>query len=114
SATAASGPITYLVMQDQLPLLRHAGSPAIRALCASPGALPGAQDLLPEDVRVAAMLGEFPQAVQIHPPQGQRSQIVPPENVVQAEPGAGPAGGLARLGVCAADGLDGVVIVEDE
>ena len=63
---------------------------------------------------MAAMLGEFTQGVQINPPQGQRSQVVPPEDVIQAEAGGGPAGCLARLGVCAADGLDGVGIVEDE
>ena len=67
-----------------------------------------AQDLLPEDVRVAAMLSEFAQGVQVDPAQGQRSEAVPVNHVIQAEVGRGLAGRLARLGVCAADRLDGV------
>ena len=63
---------------------------------------------------MAAVLGEFTQGVQIHPAQGQRAKVVPPEDVIHAKNGRGPAGRLARLCVCAADGLDGVLLVEDE
>src|ERR1700747_1532348 len=74
----------------------------------------GAQNLLPEDVRVPAVLGEFTQGVQVDPAQGQRSKAVPPEHVIQVQIGRGPAGGLARLPVRAADGLNRVLIGEDE
>jgi hypothetical protein len=88
--------------------------PAIQALCASPHALPGAQDLLPEDVRVPAMLGEFTQGVQVDPPQRERSQVVPRQHVIEAEAGGGPPGRLARPAVRAADGLDGLLFGEEE
>src|SRR6516164_2671642 len=77
-------------------------------------ALPGAQDLLPQDVGVPAMLSELTQGVQVDPPQRQRSEAVPAEHVIEAEAGGGPAGCLARFAVGAADGLDGVLGSEDE
>src|SRR6516165_11488407 len=94
-----------------LPATTHspAACPSARAL-----ALPGAQDLLPQDVGVPAMLSELTQGVQVDPPQRQRSEAVPAEHVIEAEAGGSPAGCLARFAVGAADGLDGVLAGEDE
>ena len=43
------------------------------------------EDLLAQNVRVAAVLGEFPEHVQVDPPQRQRAAPVASDKVVKAE-----------------------------
>ena len=50
----------------------------------TPGALP-AENLLPQDVCMPAVLGEFPQYVQVHPAQRERSPPVAVHPVVQPQ-----------------------------
>jgi hypothetical protein len=48
----------------------------------TPGALP-VEDLLPQDVCVPAVLGEFAQYVEVHPAQRERAAPVAVDPVVQ-------------------------------
>jgi len=50
----------------------------------TPGALP-VEDLLPQDVCVPAMLGEFAQYVEVNPAQPERAEPVAVDRVVQAQ-----------------------------
>jgi hypothetical protein len=50
----------------------------------APGSLP-VQDLLPQDVCVPAVLGEFAQYVEVHPAQRERAAPVAEDLVVQAQ-----------------------------
>jgi hypothetical protein len=50
----------------------------------TPGALP-AEDLLPQDVCVPAVLGEFAQYVEVHPAQRERAEPVAVHPVVQPQ-----------------------------
>jgi hypothetical protein len=50
----------------------------------SPSALP-VEDLLPQDVRMAAVLGEFAQYVQVHPAHRERATPVAVDPVVQTQ-----------------------------
>jgi enoyl-CoA hydratase/carnithine racemase len=69
---------------------------------------PAAEDLLPQDVRVAAVLRELAQGVQVDPAQRKRAHPVTAEYVVQVQARGGPARVLARFLVPAADRVDGV------
>ena len=50
----------------------------------TPGALP-VEDLLPQDVRMPAVLGEFAQYVKVHPAQRERAAPVAVDPIVQPE-----------------------------
>jgi len=77
----------------------HPRSPAPIVHCRSSGVDPRperpvpsdarCEDLLAQNVRVAAMLGEFPEHVQVDPPQRQGAAPVAPDKVVKIE-GSGP------------------------
>jgi hypothetical protein len=70
---------------------KHPGSPSAgssgplgRRHERTPDALPG-EDLLPQDVCVPAVLGEFAQYVEIHPAQQERAAPVAVDPVVQPQ-----------------------------
>jgi hypothetical protein len=63
---------------------------------------------------VAAVLGQLAQQVQVDPAQRQRAAPVAVHDIVQGQRGGRAPGGLARLSVGLADGVDAVGVVEDE
>ncbi len=74
----------------------------------------GVQELLTQDVRVPAVLGELAQHVQVDPAQRRGPATVAVHEVVDAEGGHCPARCFARITVSAANDGDGVVLVQVE
>ena len=86
------------------------GKPLIHT---APGALP-VDELLPQDVRVPAVLGELAQHVEVHPAQRERAAPVTADDVIQSQGRGRAARGLACLAVGLLDGGDGVAVLQDE
>ena len=76
---------------ENRPKTLNRGSPAAAGLPTDADSGARREDLLAQDVRVAAMLGEFPEHVQVDPPQGQRAAPVTPDEVVKIERSGPPA-----------------------
>ena len=63
---------------------------------------------------MAAVLGQFPQHVQVNPAQRQRAPPVTLDQIVEPQGGCSEPGRLAGFAVCLLDGGDGVAVVEDK
>ena len=72
------------------------------------------EDLLSQDVCVAAVLREFAQHVQVDPAKRQRTAAVAVHDVVDVQVGDRLAGASACIKVCIPYGADVVVAVQDE